>query len=419
MRFAMVTTFYPPYHFGGDAICVYRLSQALAEQGHEVEVFHSIDAYHLQHPGNPETDFEHHPRVVLHGLRTRQPGLAALLAHQLGRPGPYAAELFHRLSRGRYDVVHFHNVSLLGGPGVLRLGQGLKLYTAHEYWLVCPTHVLFRFGREACTRRTCLACTLKAKRPPQVWRWLGWRDRCLRSIDTLLMPSRFALDRHRACGLQAPMEVLPHFVSRTDDEESATVSSPRPYFLAVGRLERLKGFQDLIPLFAKPPLSDRAELWIVGGGSWDSTLRRQAEGLCNIRFLGTVHPDELPKFYRGAVALVAPSLCYETFGMAAAEALAAGTPVVVRRHGALPELVEASDGGSCFSTETECSNALIELLDRPGLQRSLGANGRRAARVHWSRRAHLERYLGLIDRLQHSKLGSETGQRAEEPGRYG
>ena len=41
----MVTTFYPPHHFGGDAMYVYRLSHELAERGHEVTVVHSADAF--------------------------------------------------------------------------------------------------------------------------------------------------------------------------------------------------------------------------------------------------------------------------------------------------------------------------------------------------------------------------------------
>ena len=44
MRFAMVTTFYPPFHFGGDAMYAYRLTNALARRGHEVVVVHSEDA---------------------------------------------------------------------------------------------------------------------------------------------------------------------------------------------------------------------------------------------------------------------------------------------------------------------------------------------------------------------------------------
>ncbi len=40
LRFAMITTFYPPHHFGGDAIFVQRLAQALARRGHSVDVIY-------------------------------------------------------------------------------------------------------------------------------------------------------------------------------------------------------------------------------------------------------------------------------------------------------------------------------------------------------------------------------------------
>ena len=66
LRFCMVTTFYPPYHFGGDGVFVYRLAEALAERGHLVDVIHSADAYRLQHPAEPEVAFSHHPNVTRH-----------------------------------------------------------------------------------------------------------------------------------------------------------------------------------------------------------------------------------------------------------------------------------------------------------------------------------------------------------------
>src|SRR5712692_1478003 len=138
----MVTTFYPPWHFGGDAVQVYRLSEALAERGHEVDVVHSIDAYRLKRRGAPEIAFTHHPGVRTHALESRRPSLAALAAHQLGRPALYDRRLRAILQDGP-DVIHFHNVSLMGAPGVLELGRAVKLYTAHEYWLICPTHLLF------------------------------------------------------------------------------------------------------------------------------------------------------------------------------------------------------------------------------------------------------------------------------------
>ena len=45
LRIAMLTTFYPPYSFGGDAIGVKRLASAMARRGHHVTVVHDVDAY--------------------------------------------------------------------------------------------------------------------------------------------------------------------------------------------------------------------------------------------------------------------------------------------------------------------------------------------------------------------------------------
>lgn len=64
--------------------------------------------------------------------------------HQTGRPGLQARALRRWLDGNTYDVIHYNynNVSLLGGPHVFRYGQGLKLCTLIEHWLVCPMHVL-------------------------------------------------------------------------------------------------------------------------------------------------------------------------------------------------------------------------------------------------------------------------------------
>lgn len=404
LRFCMVTTFYPPYHFGGDALQVYRLSEALAARGHQVDVVHSVDAFRLRQSAEPKAAFAHHPNIRRHALRSRHPAVSALVSHQLGAPGPYAGQLRRILAAGDHDVIHFHNVSLTGGPGVLRLGRGIKLYTAHEYWLVCPTHVLFRFDREACTRRTCLACTLHSRRPPQLWRSTGLLGRCLDELDCLLLPSRFSHDRHREQGIEVPMEVLPHFVPDGDDEPVTGPSPARPYFLYAGRLEKLKGVQDLIELFTR---EHAAELVVAGDGRYASELRRMAADLPHVRFLGPLHPSELRRLYRSAVALLVPSRCYESFGLTPIEAFQQGCPAIVRHHGALPELIDQSGAGFTFETMEECAASMRRLLTTEGLRDNLGESGRRAVHRHWSVDVHLERYLGLIEALRPTR--SRTG----------
>jgi glycosyltransferase involved in cell wall biosynthesis len=394
----MVTTFYPPYHFGGDAVFVHRLVQALAGRGHSVDVVHSVGAYRLQHEAEPELPFSDHPNVTRHELGSRGDRWRLLAAHQLGRPAFLAGELRSVLEARDYDVIHFHNVSLMGGPGVLRLGSGVKLYTAHEYWLVCPTHVLFAFGREACTEKKCLACTLHSRRPPQPWRYTGLLGDCLDEVDRLLVPSAFALEEHRKAGIEAAMQVLPHFVPSSEDgpQPSSEELPERAFFLYAGRLERLKGIEELLDIFSR---YREAELVIAGSGSLESALRERARDLPHVRFLGAVHPSALGGYYRAAVAVIVPSLCYETFGLSAAEALMHGTPVIVRRIGALTEIVEQSGGGSTFSSAEECREAMESLRTDPDERRRLAESGQRAARALWSEAAHLEAYLGLIGEL--------------------
>lgn len=393
LSICLVTTFYPPYHFGGDAVFVHRLAGALAERGHAVDVVHSVDAHRLA-ARHPSPGFAETPGVRRLPLETAVPQLASLAAHQLGSPGPYAARLRAVLAPGRYDVIHFHNISLVGGPGVLRFGDGVKLYTTHEYWLICPTHVLFRYDHQACREKRCLICTTRARRPPQWWRESTLIERCLDHVDRLLVPSRFAIERHRSDGITAPMHLLPSFVPVP--EAASDASSGEPAFLFVGRLERLKGLQDVIPLFRGLP---QARLRIAGTGTFEPALRRCAEGLSNVEFLGQVHPSRIPDLYRGALAVLVPSLCYEVFPLAPVEAMAQGVPVIARRIGALTEVVEQSGGGLLFDTVEQCRAAMLELLGSPDLRRDLAARGRRTALREWSEAVHMDRYLELVRHL--------------------
>jgi glycosyltransferase involved in cell wall biosynthesis len=128
----MVTTFYPPHHFGGDAIYTERLAQALARRGHDVTVVYSADAYRAL--GGDRGDAPPaETGITLHPLERRLPRTASLAAYLTGRPAFYGNELAEVLSRNAFDVVHFHNISLVGGPGILRYGDGIKVYTTHEH----------------------------------------------------------------------------------------------------------------------------------------------------------------------------------------------------------------------------------------------------------------------------------------------
>ena len=218
---------------------------------------------------------------------------------------------------------------------------------AHEHWLVCPSHVLWRHGREVCTGRECVRCTLRHGRPPQLWRYTGYLDRQLHHVDAFIAKSEFSRDKHREFGFPRPMEVIPYFLPDDTSSAAATPASDspheRPYFLFVGRLEKIKGLDDVIPVFRE---RDGADLLIAGDGEYGDTLRAIAGDSPRIKFLGRVTPDELSRYYRHAKALVVPSVCFETFGIILIEAFRQGTPVIARRIGPFPEIVERSGGGT-------------------------------------------------------------------------
>ncbi len=92
-----------------------------------------------------------------------------------------------------------------------------------------------------------------------------------------------------------------------------------------------------------------------------------------IDFLGSLHVLSVPTTYR------------EPKGLFALEALAAGVPVVLPRHGSFPEIVEETGGGVLFepASAAALARALESLIDDPARRAELGRRGREAVRrVH-------------------------------------
>jgi glycosyltransferase involved in cell wall biosynthesis len=399
LRFCMFSTFYPPYSYGGDGITLQRLCRALVRAGHQVTVVHDADSYaSLGHPAPTAPAPNDGVEVVT--LRSSLGMLSVLLTHQLGRPVVHGAEITALLAGRRFDVVHFHNVSLVGGPGLFALARDTAtVYTAHEHWLVCPTHVLWRHRREPCTGRECVRCSLRSGRPPQLWRSTGMLEQALPNVDTFIALSEFSRRKHREFGFPRDMEVLPPIVFDADEDlisEPAVSPHPRPYFFYAGRLERIKGLDDVVPLFRHPDAP--ADLLIAGAGSHERTLRALAGDSPRIRFLGYVSPERLAPLYRHAVAHIAPSVCFETFGNTLVEAFRQGTPVVARRIGPFPEIVGHAGGGELFDNAVDLRRSLERFASDRAYRDRLGAAGRRAYEATWSEDAIVPRYLEIIER---------------------
>lgn len=410
MKFCMVTTFFGAHSFGGDAAYVDRLARALLRRGHEVHVIHCADAFEAvrgRHPLRPYTPPE---GLVVHRLESPLGALSPIVTQLTGRPGLKAAALRGLLEAPDVDVVHFHNISLVGGAGVLEMGsRAVRIMTAHEHWLTCPMHLLWKEGRKPCDAPACVRCSLLGARPPQLWRATGAIGRGLGHLDALIFPSAHAMEEHRRRGIEGPLVHLPYFLP--DDwsggvEDDAPEPTPRPYLAAAGRLVKMKGFQRLIPMMRFLP---EVDLKLAGTGPYEGELRRLARGIPNVQFVGLQGHEGLVRLFHGARAVVVPSLFAETFGYVVLEAFAVRTPVVVHKGGgAIHETGVLSGGGLSYETDAEMLLALRRIVHDDELREELSEQGYHVRINEWSERAHLDGYFGLIRGIQARRASGST-----------
>ena len=157
--------------------------------------------------------------------------------------------------------------------------------------------------------------------------------------------------------------------------------------LFVGRVEPLKGLDLLLQAAAQMETGQAVKVMVVGGiEEGDTEVNRLQDSARDlgidrvIEFVGRVDQDELPIYYNAADVCVMPSY-YESFGMAALEAMACGTPVVASRVGGLSTVVHHGHTG--FLKSWRCpeafANSLDMILSSEDLQDSMGKAARKRA----------------------------------------
>ena len=177
-----------------------------------------------------------------------------------------------------------------------------------------------------------------------------------------------------------------------------------PYLLYVGALHPRKNLGRVLAAFdLLRARGSAAQLVIVGPQSWGARdvlnlVTDRARENANVLFTGFLPDAALQALYRGARALVFPSL-YEGFGLPALEAMAHGTPVISSATSSLPEVV--GDAGLLVDPylAPAIADAMHRLLQDEVLARRLGECGRiRARQFTWERTAQgtLEVYRKVL-----------------------
>lgn len=415
LRFLMVTTFYPPYHLGGDAIHVQYLARILAEGGHEVHVEFSPSAHRLKGgKKNVAPDVVDERSVYLHPIPSPHGRLQPLSAFLMGESKSVSRTHAKLVEQCKPDIVHLHNISLLGFGVVPKRSSAKTIYTAHDYWVRCPRSDLFKFGRFPCDAPTCVRCALVTGRPPQMWRFRrGWRG--MHGIDCAIAPSRFmksAIQRDFRC----PIIHIPNFAP--DHNRSRESHAPGDYYLFAGTLEPHRGIMELASAASND--SSRLQLVVAGRGKLEGRLKRlQRNKRGNIVLTGWLDAPTLERLYRQAKALIVPSLSYDNSPLVAIEALSWGTPLLVSHRGGLTELIYDGRSGLSFEPEPVDILRTVERFEKEDLHVKLRRGAREAYEGHHHPDQYLKRYLSVVKDLDSIGSIREKGEGPSKPDEAG
>jgi glycosyltransferase involved in cell wall biosynthesis len=320
----------------------------------------------------------------------------------------------------RPDVAHVHNVFPLISPSVYRALRkaGIPIVqTVHNFRFLCP-NALFHTRGQICERCK-YGNTLHAVR---------WR--CYRKSYALSALYAVTIGLHRRWGT---FKMIDRFIALTEFTAQKLVESGlttadkitvlgnflpdplpapgsfehrEPYIVYLGRLSPEKGVHVLLDALADIP---EVTLKIAGDGPQKETLQTkvQKQGL-QADFLGHVTGEKKSELLRRAMVAVVPSVCYETFSLAAIESMASGTPVVASDVGSLPFVVEDGKSGLLFRSgdSQDLRQKLAWLLAHPQQALTMGVYARIVVEQRYSASAH---YTTLME-IYNSVLGKDAIQ---------
>jgi glycosyltransferase involved in cell wall biosynthesis len=175
--------------------------------------------------------------------------------------------------------------------------------------------------------------------------------------------------------------------------------------LCVASLTEQKGHEVLLEAFASVvERHPEARLLLAGQGPLQRRIDRQAKKLSiteRVHFLGS--RSDVPALLAAADVAVQPSL-WEGFGLAAAEALAAGLPTVVSRTGGLVDIVRDGETGLLVSpgSPEPLAHALHHMLGHPEEAAEMGRRASEDVRRRFPLSKTIERLTAIYEEILES-----------------
>lgn len=372
---------YLPRHLGGSELHAHQVARELVRRGHDVTM------------AATERDLEW-PEGSLRRSSVEGVATVEMIHHReyADVRESYEQRLAGEVLRGllvaeRPDVVHFHHLAHWGSSALAaaRAFGAKVVVTLHDYFLLCENAVLLRDDLELCREGITSACThCLGVHPvvPAVWgareaspesllerAAAGRREQHrehLRSVDTVVCPSRFLADTFLEAGLLREEQVLVlkygypgahHEPKRSDPSQPLRVGY-------LGGIYPSKGVHVLVDAVAHLG-AGQCEVSIAGATDWFpayfAQLEQAAQGL-PIRFVGRVENANVDEFFASIDVLVVPSIWFENLPITIQESFRNGVPVVTTELGGMGESVSHEVDGLHFPRGD--ARALAACLER-------------------------------------------------------
>ena len=197
------------------------------------------------------------------------------------------------------------------------------------------------------------------------YKWGQWVRKALRDCRIIFTVSYFSKQRMVKLLGANPQKIVVvgngveqgFFNIAKIDPLTLASSVQQPYILVIGGL-RMRNGADYVLAVAKELQHTKSKLQIVIVGDSEPKYILATQDSPNIKLLGSVSDQDLPRLVRCASSLLFLSL-YEGFGIPALEAMAAGVPAVVSHCASLPEVV----GDAGIVVDPSHTGAIVEVLE--------------------------------------------------------
>lgn len=286
-----------------------------------------------------------------------------------------------------YDIYHLH--------GLWELFVHKMVYNARKNkkpYLITPRGMLRPWALN------------QSKIKKQIALWL-YQKKDLREASCLHATAKIEADEIRELGFENPIAVIPNGINLSEySVRKVTKNKTTNTILYLSRVFPKKGLESLIEAWAYIPKSERKDWEMIIAGNGAEKYINQLQSLIKkrlleneIKFIGPRYGSEKVEIFHQADLFVLPTLG-ENFGMAIAEALACGIPVITTKGAPWEDLVTHNAGWWIDIGVEPLAKALTEAMKLSDEERiRMGLNGRKLVEENYSIESVAQKMIHLYE----------------------